>query len=148
MVGGRVAEPQGERPAETKWRPRTREILAHRAKELVSGGQLVLAIGAADEDGASGLEPMRNLANGVLKALVAEGKISADTHAAMTIPSRTAPFRNRSLPDLALEEPVIAETPNAAMLRWQRTGDDAAFAADIAGFFRLEGRLPVGQHAT
>jgi hypothetical protein len=30
---------------------------------------------------------------------------------------------------------VVAETPNAAMLRWQQTGDAAMFAADVTGFF-------------
>ncbi|MEP9380641.1 hypothetical protein ABLE91_28415 [Aquabacter sp. CN5-332] len=119
-----------------------KNFLAHRARELVPGGQLVLVVGAVDADGASGLEPMMDLANGVLKALVDEGKIAADTYAAMTIPARPrtreefrAPFQNGELPDLALEELVIGETPNAAMLRWQQTGADAAFAADIAGFF-------------
>ena len=46
-----------------------------------------------------------------------------------------APFDNGELPALSLEELVIAETPNAAMLRWQQTGDPTMFAADITGFF-------------
>jgi hypothetical protein len=60
----------------------------------------------------------------------------------MTIPSRprsreefTAPFDKGEIAELLLEELVIAETPNAAMLRWRQTGDAAAFAADITGFF-------------
>ena len=124
--------------AATDWR----NFLTHRAEELVPGGQLVLIIGAVDETGATGLEPMMDLANGVLKALVADGKLDADAYAAMTIPSRprardefTAPFDKGELPALALEELVIAETPNAAMLRWQQTGDAAMFAADVTGFF-------------
>lgn len=124
--------------AATDWR----NFLTHRAEELVPGGQLVLIIGAVDETGATGLEPMMDLANGVLKALVADGKLDADAYAAMTIPSRprardefTAPFDKSELPALALEELVIAETPNAAMLRWQQTGDAAMFAADVTGFF-------------
>lgn len=119
-----------------------RNFLAHRAEELAPGGQLVLVIGAVDETGATGLEPMMDLANGVLKALVAEGKLGGDVYAAMTIPSRprardefTAPFDRYELPALVLEELVIAETPNAAMLRWQQTGDAAMFATDITGFF-------------
>ena len=119
-----------------------RNFLAHRAEEMVVGGQLVLVIGALDKNGATGLEPMMDLANGVLAALVAEGKLGADAYAAMTIPSRprtenefTAPFDNGELPTLALAELMIAETPNAAMLRWQQSGDAALFAADITGFF-------------
>ena len=60
----------------------------------------------------------------------------------MTIPSRprsreelTAPFDTGNITGLTLEELVIAETPNAAMLRWPQTGDAAAFASNIAGFF-------------
>jgi hypothetical protein len=122
----------------TDWR----NFLAHRTEELVSGGQLVLVIGAVDETGATGLEPMMDLANEVLAALVAEGKVGADAYSAMTIPSRprvrdefTAPFDNGELPELVLEELVIAGTPNAAMARWQQTGDAAMFAAEITGFF-------------
>ena len=119
-----------------------RNFLASRATELVSGGQLVLVIGALDDDGASGLEPMMNLANDVLKALVAEGKLGADAYAAMTIPSRPrarreflAPFEAGEASALALEELIIAETPNIAMLRWRETGDAGAFAVAITGFF-------------
>lgn len=119
-----------------------RTFLAHRCEELVPGGQLVLVIGARDETGATGLEPMMDVANRVLQSLVGEGLLGADAYGAMTIPARprtrkelTAPFENGELPALALEELVIAHTPNAAMLRWQETGDDAAFGADITGFF-------------
>jgi hypothetical protein len=118
-----------------------RNFLTYRAEELMPGGQLVLVIGAADETGATGLEPMMDLANDILRTLVTEGKLGAQAYAAMTIASRprsraefTAPFDKGDIAELSLEELVISETPNAAMLRW-RTGDAAAFAADIAGFF-------------
>lgn len=119
-----------------------RNFLSRRAEELVPGGQLVLVIGSADETGATGLEPMMDVANTVLKALVAEGKLVAEAYALMTIPSRPrtldeyrAPFDRGELPMLVLEELVIAATPNAAMLRWQETGDAKQFALDITGFF-------------
>ena len=48
---------------------------------------------------------------------------------------RHAPFDNGDVPGLALEELVIAETPNAAGLRWRQTGDAATFAADTTAFF-------------
>jgi hypothetical protein len=124
--------------AEADWR----NFLAHRAEELAPGGQLVLVIGAVDENGATGLEPMMDLANDILRTLVTEGKLGAQTYAAMTIASRprsyaefTAPFEKGHFGKLSLEELVIAETPNVAMLRWRQTGDAAAFASDIAGFF-------------
>ena len=119
-----------------------RNFLAHRAEELTPGGQLVLVIGAVDATGATGLEPMMDLANDILRTLVTEGKLGAQAYAAMTIPSRprsreefTAPFDKGDIAELSLEELVIAETPNAAMLRWRQTGDAAAFASDITGFF-------------
>ncbi len=119
-----------------------RSFLSHRAEELVPGGQLVLVIGAVDDTGATGLEPLMEMANGVLAKLVAEGRLSAEEHAAMTIPARprmrdefTAPFEKGELPRLELEELVIAQTPNPALLRWQETGDTTALAADITGFF-------------
>ena len=119
-----------------------RNFLAHRAEELTPGGQLVLVVGALDETGATGLEPMMDLANDILRTLVTEGKLGAQTYAATTIPSRprsreefTSPFDNGDIKELSLEELVIAETPNAAMLRWRQTGDAAAFASDVTGFF-------------
>jgi hypothetical protein len=116
-------------------------FLRHRAAELVPGGQLVLVIPAIDETRPTGLEPMMDLANFALAELVAEGALSASAHAKMTIPTYarrreefTAPFENGALP-LTLEELVMAETPNAAMLKWEETGDAGQFAADITGFF-------------
>jgi hypothetical protein len=137
----RASSDEGEALAEVAaadWR----NFLAHRAEELTPGGQLVLVVGAVDETGATGLEPMMDLANDILRLLVTEGKLGAQAYGAMTIPSRprsraefTAPFDNGDVAELSLEEMVIAETPNAAMLHWRQTGDAAAFAADITGFF-------------
>jgi hypothetical protein len=119
-----------------------RNFLAHRAEELTPGGQLVLVIGAINASGATGLEPMMDLANDILQTLVTEGKLGAQAYATMTIPSRprsreefTAPFDKGDITELSLEELVIEETPNAAMLRWRQTDDAAAFASDITGFF-------------
>ncbi len=118
-----------------------RNFLQARATELAPGGQLVLVLGAVDAAGASGLEPMADLANRVLAGMVAEGALSAAAFAEMTIPSRArslaeikAPFEAGELP-LALEELVIAATPNPAIQRWQATGDAERLAADITGFF-------------
>ena len=119
-----------------------RRFLTHRSEELAPGGRLVLVIGAGDAGGATGLEPMMELANEILKKLVADGKLDPNAYAAMTIPARprsreefTAPFDKGEVPDLLLEELVIAETPNAAMLRWRENGNATVFASDIATFF-------------
>ncbi|WP_413989125.1 hypothetical protein ACMDCR_24460 [Labrys okinawensis] len=126
------------RQAAADWR----NFLQNRARELTPGGQLVMVVGAIDEAGATGLEPMMDLAKRILETLVSEGKLEPQAFAAMTIPSRprpraefTAPFDQGELPDLKLEELVIAPTPNAAMLRWQKTADAAQFASVITGFF-------------
>jgi hypothetical protein len=119
-----------------------RDFQAHRAEELTPGGQLVLVIGAVNATGATGLEPMMDLANDILQALVAEGKLGAQAYAAMTIPSRprsreefTAPFDKGDIAELSLEELVIAETPNAAMLLWQQTSDAAGIRVRHYGLF-------------
>ena len=119
-----------------------RNFLANRAVELAQGGQLVLVIGAVNEAGASGLEPMMDLANEILKALVAEGKLDPVVYGAMSIPSLprsrdefTAPFDQGELPGLSLEELILSDTPNAALLGWQQTGDATALAAGINAFF-------------
>jgi len=136
-----LAEPD-EQPALAAVSARDwRNFLQARALELVPGGQLVLVLGAVDAAGASGLEPMADLANRVLGEMVAEGALSAAALAEMTIPSRArslaelkAPFDEGGLP-LALEELVIAATPNPAIMRWEATGDAERLAADITGFF-------------
>jgi hypothetical protein len=68
----RASSDEGEALAEVAaadWR----RFLAHRAEELTPGGQLVLVIGAVDETGATGLGPMMDLANDILRTLVTEG---------------------------------------------------------------------------
>ena len=119
-----------------------RRFLAHRSRELVPGGQLVLIVGAGDDAGMTGLEPLMDLANGVLQALVSESLLEAGSYAAMTIPCRPrsreefiAPFEAGEVPELMLEELVIGQTPNPALLRWEETGDADTLAVDITGFF-------------
>lgn len=109
-----------------------RAFLDHRAQELIPGGQLVLVIGAIDDGGTTGLEPLMELANKVLGRLVSGGKLAAEVHAAMTISARPrtrqeflAPFAEGDVAPLVVEEFAIAETPNPALLRWQETRDAA-----------------------
>jgi hypothetical protein len=132
-----------------------RNFLAHPTEELTPGGQLVLVIGAVDETCAARLEPMMDLANDILRTLVTEGKLGAQTCAAMTIPSRprsreelTGPFDKGDIAELSLEELVIAETPNAAMLHWRQTGDAARLAplrwANASSCFAWVRDIPAG----
>jgi hypothetical protein len=62
----------------------------------------------------------------------------------MTIASRprshaefTAPFDKGDFAELSLEELVIAETPNAAMLHWRQPGDAAAHSLPTLRAFSL-----------
>jgi hypothetical protein len=119
-----------------------RAFLGHRMRELVPGGQLVLIQGAIDETGSSGLEALQDAANGVLRALVAEGRLAPETYAAMTLPSRPrtrlefeAPFAEDALPGLRLEELAICTAPNPIRDRWLADGDDGVFAREMTGFF-------------
>ena len=74
-----------------------RRFLACRAEELVPGGQLVLVVGAVDETGASGLEPMMDPGKlACLAGLVAEGRLGAEDFAAMTHPGAAARAQTNS----------------------------------------------------
>jgi hypothetical protein len=119
-----------------------RVFLGQRMRELIPGGQLVLVVGAADEQGSSGLEALQDVANEVLQALVAEGSMPRHTYSTMTIPSyaRTraeleAPLRGDLLPGLRLEEMTVCQTPNPVLDRWRSDGDSEAFGRDMAGFY-------------
>jgi hypothetical protein len=119
-----------------------RAFLGHRMRELVAGGQLVLVLGAIDDSGTSGLEDLQDVANAVLRGMVAEGLLAADRYAAMTIPTlprtRTqleAPFQDGSLPHLRLDALDICAPPSPMAIRWTADRDDAAFAEAMMGFF-------------
>ena len=117
-------------------------FLTHRARELQSGAQLIVVAGGMTDDGGCGMEPLMDVGNGVLQAMVVEGALPADLYRDMTIPVRQrgraeweAPFRAGLLPNLRLEECLIIPTANPILDRWRAGGDVHAFARAQTSFF-------------
>ena len=142
QIWPRLASPEEDAALRAVSAADWRRFLTHRSAELMPGGALVLIIGAADETGATGLEPLMELADAVLRGLVSDGLLTQERYRAMTLPVRPrdraeflAPFEDGAMPDLRLEELVIAATPNPAMQRWRQSGDAPAFGRDLTGFF-------------
>ncbi|WP_432058439.1 hypothetical protein [Streptomyces sp. bgisy022] len=119
-------------------------FLTHRARELRSGGQLVVLGGASAEDGTSGAEGLMDAADAVLGDLAREGLITTAEHARMTIPTwnRTAeeflaPLGADPLAEvLRLEEHELVALPDPHLERYEETGDASAFAEGVTQFFR------------
>lgn len=122
-----------------------REFLHFRAVELIPSGRLVLVASGADAQGDSGAEPLLDLADEVLRAMVDAGELPADAYAAMAIPTwyraepewrepfedadflRGNPLRLLSYRELSMEDVYLAQ--------YERTGDAEAFGRDAAAFF-------------
>jgi hypothetical protein len=120
-------------------------FLVDRAAELRPGAQLVVVGGAATDDGVSGAEGLMNALNDALRSAVADGRLTKDDYAAMTIPTwnRTltefvAPFTaDAEIADtLALEEQGVDILGDPFMAEYQRSGDAEAFADAITAFLR------------
>jgi hypothetical protein len=116
-------------------------FLGHRSEELVPGGQLVIVGSGADEHGRCGAEGLLDLANGVLRELVAEGSLSPDEYESMVVPTyyRTrqeflAPLEQSS--SLALEECAETALADPLWARYEQSGDLAEYAASAADFLR------------
>lgn len=119
-------------------------FLTHRARELRSGGQLVVLGGACTDDGASGAEGLMDAADDVLGDLARQGLITASEYARMTIPTwnRTteeflAPLRAEPLAEvLRVEEHDLVALPDLHLERFEESGDAAAFAEGVTDFFQ------------
>ncbi|WP_430741678.1 hypothetical protein ACQZOG_19360 [Streptomyces sp. P13-3-3] len=118
-------------------------FLAHRARELRPGGQLVVLGGAAADDGASGAEALMDTADAALRELTSEGLITRDEYERMTIPTwnRTreeflAPFGSGPpASPLRLEESDLIRLPDIHLDRFHETGDAGGFADAVTAFF-------------
>src|SRR5262245_22783209 len=64
-----------------------RAFLRYRSRELIPSGQLVMVNSGADERGLSGAEPLLDLVNQVLQAMVRDNRLGADEYARMAIPT-------------------------------------------------------------
>ena len=122
-----------------------RSFLHFRAVELIPSGRLVIVGSAADSQGNSGAEPLVDLVDEVLRAMVDAGELSADEYAGMAIPTyyRTEkewrePFEDADfLRDNPLRLLSYAESSedDVYLAQYKRTGDADAFAREDAAFF-------------
>ena len=119
-------------------------FLTQRARELRSGGQLVVLGGAAAADESSGAEALMDTANAVLVDLVGQGLITPAEYARMTIPTwnRTraeflAPLQTGPLTEvLRVEEHELVALPDILLDQFQATGDAQVFADQVTAFFQ------------
>jgi hypothetical protein len=129
-----------ERQAAEDWEA----FLSLRARELRSGGRLVVVLAALNDDGVSGLEDLMDHANAVLAELVDEGAIRADERERMvlgTCPRRRcdllAPFQVRGqFQDLRVECCDLAPLADPAWADYERDGNVEALVTKHALFFR------------
>jgi hypothetical protein len=119
-------------------------FLSLRARELRSGGRLVVVLPALGDDGSTGLEPLFDGANEVLGEMVADGAITFEERSRMTLPSYPrrkrdllAPFeKNGKFQRLSVEDFDMSDMAEPAWTDYQRDGDKEAFATKHALFFR------------
>jgi hypothetical protein len=129
-----------DRQAADDWRC----FLSLRARELHTGGRLVVVLPGLSDAGASGFEPLFNLANAVLDELVDTRLISGDERTRMVLgacPRRRAqllePFNpHGQFQSLTVEHCELYDLPDAAWAGYQRDGDVEALAGRHAAFFR------------
>lgn len=123
-----------------------RGFLSHRAAELIPTGRLVVVGSGADHRGLSGAEPLIDLVNRVLEAMVREGSLLAVEYGEMAIPTyyRTEaewrePFEDEGFlaanPLRLLHYQEFAED-DVYLAEYERSGDARAFAREYTAFFR------------
>jgi hypothetical protein len=143
FIAHRGAEPvrtEFARQAAQDWET----FLSLRARELQPGGRLVVVLPALQDDGSSGFENIMDQANAALAELVADGSLTAEERARMTLgayPRRSrdllAPFaRDGQFQNLTVEEFEMSELPDAAWTDYELDGNKDALATKQALFFR------------
>jgi hypothetical protein len=121
-----------------------RLFLSLRARELRTGGRLVIVLPGLSDTGGSGLEPLFNCANTVLAELVDERVIGNDERKRMVLgsyPRRRAqllePFRaDGQFQSLFVEHCELFDLPDAAWTDYEVNGDLQALVSRHAAFFR------------
>jgi hypothetical protein len=119
-------------------------FLSLRARELRSGGRLVVAIPGANEEGWCGFEHVMDHANATLTNMVGDGAITAVERARMVVgawPRRrrdlVAPFaRDGRFCGVTVEHCDTHTFPDAAWVDYQRDGNREVFVNKQVGFFR------------
>lgn len=134
------ARAQFEHQAAQDWQA----FLALRARELRSGGRLLVVLPGAADDGSTGFESLFDNASAVLEEMVADGVLTSEERARMVVPSH--PRRRRDLLEpfesggefqkLAVEDFVMSEVADSAWDQYERDGDKDAVINKRALFFR------------
>jgi hypothetical protein len=119
-------------------------FLRHRLEELEQDGQLVVVGSGAGENGRSGAEGLLEIANDVLREMVAENTLSRQEYEQMVVPTyyRTLdefteplgkPTPAGSFELLEHSQTDLADPPWAG---YERSGDVSAYAKGVAEFLR------------
>jgi salicylate 1-O-methyltransferase len=149
-IAGHIWSVRATGAVRDRWAECAREdwytFLRHRAAELLPSGQLVMVNSGADARGQSGAEPLVDVANKVLRDLVAEGILGEAEYGRMAIPTYyrverewREPFddpafvRAHPLELVHYEESALRDVQ---VERYEATRDAAAFARSDAAFFR------------
>jgi len=119
-------------------------FLAHRLAELEQDGQLVVVGSGADEHGRSGAEGLMELANDVLRAMVAESALSREQYEQMVVPTYyrtvsefTEPLgKPTAAGSFELQECSQTDLADPLWASFQQDGGVAAYANGVADFLR------------
>jgi hypothetical protein len=120
-------------------------FLKCRAREMVSGGKLLLAT-PGDTDQACVGDGLADVLNDACRDLVADGRLERAEYERVTMPThfRTlaellAPLQRTDSPvrdSFAVERAEVTEVPTPFNLEYRRGGDVAAYASAYTGFLR------------
>jgi hypothetical protein len=119
-------------------------FLTLRARELRTGGRLVVVLPGIANNGSVGIEPIFDHANAALEEMVADGTITSEERSQMVLrahPRRKrdllAPFAgNGKFQELMVEDFAMSEVADAAWNEYDRDRDLEALASKRALFFR------------
>ena len=129
-IEGHIWSPRADRPTLAAFARQSaqdwRDFLTHRAAEMRPGTRLAVIGGASDAAGDSGANGLMDMANAVLRDLVAAGGLSADEYRRMTIPTYnrtpaefTEPFTDGAASGLDVLHRQLDRSP---IRSWRNTG--------------------------
>jgi hypothetical protein len=119
-------------------------FLAWRARELRSGGRLLVVLPGADDNGSTGFESLFDNANVVLEEMVADGVLTSEERTRMAVLSHPrrrrdllAPFDNSGeFHKLRVEDFAMSEVADSAWDQYERDGHEESVTNKRVLFFR------------
>jgi hypothetical protein len=145
-AGQRVRKAYAEQAGED-WQ----HFLAHRARELQPGGELIVVAVTTDDTGTIGGESLMDLTNEPLLTMVDADLIRPEEYRRMNMPAYhrtmeefTEPLRSGALTeDLILKEGSRAEFSDQLWPEYEQRGDANAYAASYTEFMRAFTEAPL-----